>query len=377
MKNILIVGGTFDREGGRASSIVNKISEGVSKYSNIYDNDHNTTLYNGGNIEDLPRILESVKEQSIVFWMPNVSNDEIKIRDVKSINHKVILVNSKRNDNSKYTFAELIQRSLAAKANLTIEFSKGEDGIFNMLLFDPLGNSFYEGSDIDKLCENLVKRMFKLTEFTRKPTIPTDNTDTIEVPDEEEFFTFARNCSTIFHNLIKPAKDTERFLGNMSFRCQNGFPSFRGDNGLIFVSKRNVNKEEIQKDSFVPCYLDENENVRYYGENKPSVDTPVQLRLYEKFPEINYMIHAHCYINMPEQPQIFTDNPVPCGAIEEVEEICRVMSKVNPERELFAINLIGHGCIIMAKSIGPLMNLMDYKNSCFVQRNMPEKIKDI
>jgi hypothetical protein len=377
MKNILIVGGTFDREGGRASSIVNKISEGVSKYSNIYDNNHNITLYNGGNVEELPGILESVKEQNIVFWMPNVSNNEIKIRDVKSINHKVILINSKRNDNSKYTFAELIQRSLAAKANLTIEFSKGEDGIFNILLFDPLGNSFYEGSDIDKLCENLVKRMFKLTEFTRKPTIPADNTDNIEIPNEEEFFAFARNCSTIFHNLIRPAKDTERFLGNMSFRCQNGFPSFRGDNGLIFVSKRNVNKEEIQKDSFVPCYLDENENVRYYGENKPSVDTPVQLRLYEKFPEINYMIHAHCYVNTPEQPQIFTDNPVPCGAIEEVEEICKAMDKINPDRELFAINLIGHGCSIMAKSIGALMNLLEYKDSCFIQRSTPEKIKDI
>lgn len=42
---------------------------------------------------------------------------------------------------------------------------------------------------------------------------------------------------------------------------------------------------------FVPTYLSEYK-VYYCGENKPSVDTPIQLRLYEKLPNINYMIDS-------------------------------------------------------------------------------------
>lgn len=373
--NVLIVGGTFDNQGGKPSGLIDKIVSAVKTREDLI-----LETYNGGFVNDIKNnIIDRCKCAHITLWMPNVSNTEEKIRNVKEVNPKTILISSKRNDNNKYDFSELITRALEMKSNLTVEFSKINDKEFNMMVFDPLGNEFYNGTNIEEMATALFNRAVKLTNFTRKPTVKVEG-DVPEVPNEEEFFTFARSCSTIFHNLINPSKDTTRFLGNMSFRCQNGFPSFRGENGIIFVSRRNVDKSQISKEFFVPTYLDKNDEVKYYGEHKPSVDTPVQLRLYKKFSNMNYMIHAHCYFKAPKEFHTyspFTYNPVPCGAIEEVEEIINACNYSEEDKSPFvAINLIGHGCILMAEDVSYFTKLLDYKDNCFYKRLVPENYID-
>ena len=380
MNKVLIVGGTFDKEGGRPSKLIYKIYEELKKEPFF-----EITYANGGLVSDLHNgILPDVVNYEVVLWFANVSNDEDKLRDVKALNPKALLITSKRNDDNKYTFAELISRALAIKANLTIEFSKQEDK-FNMMLFDPLGNVFYDGFDVEAMCEYLIQRMGQLQQFTRVPTIQETELPAPEVPEETEFFEFAHDCADIFHNLIRPAKGTERFLGNMSFRCQNGFPSFRGENGIVYVSRRNVDKSDINAASFVPTYLTENLTTKYFGENKPSVDTPVQLRLYKLFPWANYMLHAHCYVDttdIPDTMMLRTNEPIPCGALEELSEIRIVLpardgsfvefSKIAPR--LLAINLKGHGCILIAKDVEIFKELQKHKDNCFVQRPVPETV---
>lgn len=384
MTKVLIVGGTFDNEGGKTSGLIDSLCKEVSKeFLDI-------AYFNGGHVSELHNyILPSVIDYNVVMWFANVPNEEEKIRDVKAINHKAILITSKRNDDGKYTFAELISRALAIKANLTIEFSKDPDGLFNMMLFDPLGNVFYDGFAVTELCDKLVNRVKQLLAFTRAPTIQETELPAPEVPEETDFFEFAHDCAAIFHNLIRPVKGTERFLGNMSFRCQNGFPSFRGENGLVYISKRNVDKSDINAESFVPTYLDEEMTVKYFGENKPSVDTPVQLRLYKLFPWANYMLHAHCYVDttgIQNTQMLSTTSPVPCGALEEVTEIYNIIPRTINDMpgtvqlfnknapELLAINLKGHGCILIAKDVEILRELQKCKNNCFVQRPIPEAV---
>ena len=377
---MLIVGGTFDHNGGRPSGLVRSIDKSIREKTTF-----DVTTVNGGWVEDLhEEILPSVFGFDIVLWFANVSNDEVKLRDVKAINPKCILITSKRNDDRKYTFAELISRALAIKANLTIEFSKDPDGLFNMMLFDPLGNVFYDGFMVDELCTKLLDRTKQLLMFTRVPSVQDTTQEVPVVPEETEFFSFAHSCADIFHNLIRPAKGTERFLGNMSFRCQNGFPSFRGENGIIYVSRRNVDKSDIGATSFVPTYLDDTNTVRYFGDSKPSVDTPIQLRLYKYFSWANYMIHAHCYVDIQDISDVMgfsTTQPIPCGALEEVDEILERYvfwddlwkSYHNGETpRLLAINLVGHGCILIAKDVEILKELQKYKDNCFVARSMPE-----
>lgn len=344
---VLVVGGSFDENGGKPSGLVKKFAESL----------HADTVYNGGYYHDLPQILQSVVNYGIVLWWANVPNDYDKIRDVKKVNPKVMLITSKRNDNEKYSFAELISRSLEQKANLTIEFSKN-DSLYNMRLFDPLGVVWYEGQDIEDCVKVMKDRLQILICITRQPSICVG--EKIQAP-ESDFYEYVRECADVFHNLINPAKGTTRFLGNSSFRCQSGFPSFRSSNG-IFVSRRNVDKRYIDRDAFVLTYLDEKDQVSYFGEAKPSVDTPVQLRLYRLFPNINYMIHAHCYV----KDGIFTKTPIPCGGVEEVNEILQVVPDTNGTR--YAINLIGHGCIIMGQTVE------DLKSFTFVKRSVPEKL---
>ena len=382
MKKVLIVGGTFDKDEGRQSKIILLINKEFVKYK-----DFSVVCHNGGNVEFLHNdILPSVAHYDVVLWFANVSNDEDKLRDVKAINPKCILVTSKRNDDNKYTFAELISRSLAIKANLTVEFSKDPNGMFNMLLFDPLGNVFYDGFEVNLMCDYMITRISQLLRFTRVPTVLETERSLPIVPEETEFFNFAHSCADIFHNLIRPAKGTERFLGNMSFRCQNGFPSFRGKDGIIYVSRRNVNKADIQANSFVPTFLTEDNTTKYFGDYKPSVDTPVQLRLYKLFPWANYMIHAHCYVELEQLQeelgavQLHTLKPVPCGAIEEVDEIIKALpvdlddfNETPPS--LLAINLAGHGCLLIAQNITALTALYNYKDNCFVSRPIPEYVR--
>jgi ribulose-5-phosphate 4-epimerase/fuculose-1-phosphate aldolase len=382
MNKVLIVGGTFDNEGGRPSKLINSMYNEIASV-----NGYEVILYNGGLVTDLHNyILPSVVDYQIVMWFANVSNDEDKLRDVKVINPKCILITSKRNDDSKYTFAELISRALAIKANLTIEFSKHDDK-FNMMLFDPLGNVFYDGFTVSQLCYQMMRRISQLLHFTRVPTIQEVKLPMPEVPEETTFFDFAHDCAEIFHNLIRPAKGTERFLGNMSFRCQNGFPSFRGENGIIYVSRRNVDKSDINAGSFVPTFLTEDNTTKYFGDNKPSVDTSVQLRLYRLFPWANYMLHAHCYVDttgIPNTMMLSTNTPVPCGALEEVAEIYNIIPRTINDLDgtvqlfnknaprLLAINLKGHGCILIAKDVAIFKELQKHKDNCFIQRPMPE-----
>jgi len=358
--NFLIVGGNFDDNGGRPSSLINKIALAIPK-------EHKVTVYNGGYYPNIENLLESTKNYDAVFWCPNIPNDKPKLRDVKSVNPKVMLITSKRNNDNQYTFQELINRALQTKSNLCVEFSKVGDQ-YKMMLFDPLGNAWYDGFDIKELAEAMASRTEYLKTITRKGCTAIDIPVTI--PNNVEFFNVVKDYAEIFHHLIHPEEGVTRFLGNSSFReenrtrCERGFPSFRSDNGVIYVSRRNVDKRYIDKDNFVPTKLNYDGSVFYSGPNKPSVDTPIQLQLYARLPEINYMIHAHVYIDGAP----FTEQMVPCGGLEEVEEVMTAIKNnyPSPHEDFYAINLIGHGCVVMSNKAEQL------KNIPFVGRRLPE-----
>ena len=93
------------------------------------------------------------------------------------------------------------------------------------------------------------------------------------------------------------------------------------------------------------------------------MDTPIQARLYRELPNINYMIHAHVYFKQAP----FTRSMVPCGGLEEVDEIMFVIGD-DKEEDFYAINLIGHGCIIMANRVEQLRNIS------YISRVMPERL---
>ena len=368
---ILFVGGTWDLNKGKESKIVSEFTKYLP----------NPTVYNGGNYHDLNKILNSCIDYDTVIWWANVSNKLPKIRNVKDINYKTILISSKRNIDNKYSFQDLLQRSFALKSNLTIEFSKTNTK-YNMKLFDPLGNIWYEGLDIEECSQALLDRLTFIKSITRESTVSSEenigalawffnmfkeemykSNNNPEIPIKEEFLNIVKEYAYKFTETTFQTKDVKRFLGNASFRCPKGFPSFR-EGKYIFVSKRNVNKEFIGINEFVPVYL-ENGKIYYCGDNKPSVDTPIQIRMYNLLPNINYMIHSHCYIK--DAP--YTKKALPCGAIEEVDEIKELLKDYydnDYNKDFYLINLIGHGSIMMSN------NPEQLKNISIVGRQLPE-----
>lgn len=370
---ILFVGGSWDLNGGKKSKIVDEFAKHLP----------NTTVYNGGDYNDLNRILESCTNYDTVIWWANVPNELPKIRNVKDINYKAMLVSSKRNVDNKYSFQDLLQRAFALKSNLTVEFSKN-DNKYNMRLFDPLGNVWYEGLDIEECSKALLDRLAFIKSITRESTVSSEENigalawffnmfkqemyksdNNPEIPAKKEFLNIVRNYAYKFAIATFQTKDVKRFLGNASFRCPKGFPSFR-EGKYVFVSKRNVDKEFIGINEFVPVYLEDGK-IYYCGDNKPSVDTPIQIRLYNLLPNINYMIHSHCYIK--DAP--FTKNAIPCGAIEEVDEIKELLKNYYDNdfnKDLYLINLIGHGSIMMSN------NPEQLKDINIVGRTIPENM---
>lgn len=385
---ILITAGTWDNNDGRPSGLMCKFVDSLNR------NEHETIcFYNGGNYSDLQKILNDTPSFDIVFWFANVDNSMPKIRDVKAVAPHVMLINSKRNDNNKYSFQELIQRSLAAKANLTFEFRKQvSKALFDIRVFDPLGCEWYNGTDINCAVTAAMNRLKYLKSITRQSTTPSSedkdlvlkwyfdsfrqdmkkSDKQIAVPDETEFINLVKRYAKRFHEIMNPACDVKRFLGNCSMkpmppqvgRCSKGMPSFKhGD--YIFVSQRNVDKEYLDLNHFVPVCMND-DKIYYCGENKPSVDTPIQLRLYQALPNIRYMIHSHCYIENAG----FTSKSIPCGAIEEVDEVLSLIDSVYRDRnkDIYLINLFGHGSITMADSVEKLQTLN------YIGRPMPEKM---
>ena len=393
MKILIVAGNWSDNEELiKKSGIAEKTFNTLAALPDMYSKEGDAIkLCNGGRYSDLADIIETAPDFDIIFWWANVDNSLPKVRNVKEIAPYSMLVNSKHNDDDKYTFQELTQRTLAAKANLTFEFKKNkETGRFDILVFDPLGCGWYKGNDITEAVTKAAERLKYLISITRQSTTKSDESNGLvlswyfdrfkenmnesneqkTIPDETEFVDLVRSYAEIFQTIMKPAKDVKRFLGNASFkpmppqvgRCGKGMPSFRKD-GYIFVSQRNVDKQFIDINHFVPTYLGD-DKVYYCGENKPSVDTPIQLRLYEAMPEINYMIHSHCYVK--DAP--FTEKCIPCGALEEVPEMLETIKKHTDIKTVktFRLNLKGHGSIIFGNTINDLRGV-DYYG-----RTLPE-----
>lgn len=341
----LIVGGTFDANGGKPSGFITKLAQNIERFAGP------VAVVNGGNWHAfltsgfMERTLSSQK--TILFWAPNVSNEEEKLLpEIKRAYPETFLVTTKRNyaDGDAYTRQDLVKRALASKSNLLVEFTSGDDRFLSTVI-DPLGNVFVEKTPhVERLALTLVKRMSELVKFTRVSSRMVG--DAIPAPAEEEaFYEVVRHKADQFHEVIHGV-NVERFLGNASFRCTFGFPSMRRE-GKIFVTRRNIDKRFLNAEGFValePEFSHDRE-VQYYGQLKPSVDTPVQLMLYRYFRNVTYMVHSHTYVLGAEGT---TASMVPCGALEEFLEI---VDLVGPNLGNFSINLRGHGSIIFASDL--------------------------
>lgn len=343
MKNMLIVGGSFNSEGGKKSSLIDKLfKDKVSK---------NDLFINGGNISEIEKILKLVPNYKIIIWFPNIPNEYPKMRNIKELNPHCVFVMSKRND-GKYKVRDIIVKGLENNANLVVEFSKEDDNFF-MQDIDVLGYSWSKKTDnIDKFKEILFDRISFLSKTIRVKT-NNDNTENVNYNlIDDEFINLNKEYAKVFDELMIEVAQTTRFLGNCSLKIKD----------KIFMSQRDIDKNLLSKKAFVEVYKKDN-NIYYKGKNKPSKDTAIQLNLYELYPQINYIIHSHSYI----EDGYFTKMQCPCGDLKEVDEIKNVVNNNKLQNDnIIKINLIGHGSILMVNNIKDLYNIK------YIKRHYPE-----
>lgn len=341
----LFVGGTFDESEGRYSEIGNIIFKSAKL--------GNADYCNGGLFSKLERIAERINEYNLVFWLAKTDSNISSTLKQKS--NSFILVSSIRNIEKRHSLGDLLQHSLRIKSNLLIEFT-AESGVYYSRILDPLGNVFLDYSDDMKLVGKVMaKRAEELAVFSRIGSEKIG--DSLEVKADEEFFMLIRSYAETFHSLVHLNDSPCRFMGNASFRCESGFPSYK-DGNLIYVSKRNNDKRMLNSESFVPVKLEL--PVKYFGNEKPSVDTPIQVMLYQHYENVKYMLHSHVYIRNAG----FVEKIIPCGALEEAVEIVTLFPDKN--KKDFAVNLKGHGSLFLASDLRSLKQI-DY-----ISRPMPE-----
>ena len=145
-----------------------------------------------------------------------------------------------------------------------------------------------------------------------------------------------------------------RYFGNVSTRCGKMFPSYRLEHDIVLMSGRNVSKSRISEEDFVYTKLVDGK-VLYHGEKKPSVDTPIQLNMYEYYKNINFIIHGHAYIDDIG----FTEHYYPCG---DLRELFVVKEKVGSNSKSLVLNLKNHGFVIGADTIEHLKEIISTCN---------------
>lgn len=322
----LIVGGNFDSLDKKESGVINKI------YNEFSGPGQEITIINGGLLSDLPK---SVRGYDLVLWMPNIKNEIEKQYPEKDQGSVLICSKVMR---PEYTRADSLARIFKLHGNAVIEISKRE-GYFEFILCDALGNEWGK-----KSCEikGLVSEILKFYIFT-KSAVRVNTKKIDEIPNQD------LDCLIKLNKRLQ-AHITKswgaRFFGNLSTRCSKLFPSMRGE--VMLVSPRNIDKESIEPKDMVQYTSDDS----YIGDRKPSVDSPIQIRLYQYFPNINFMIHGHAIIEKAPT----TENYRLCGDVREVNEIVNAVG--DKDTVGFILNLKNHGFLIAADYIETLENIV-------------------
>jgi hypothetical protein len=344
----MIVGGDF-KTLSKVSSVVTKIAYFLAGEENSENRQTNLKLFNGGKPEDLENI--SVAGNDLIIWMPNIDNEVAKHYPKKDVGSVLICSKVLRDNRDEL---DAITRIFKMNGNAVIAIIPGEK--FTFKLIDALGNVWYNGKSIMEL----VDAIWRIYAWTKA---------SIRTRTEKGEFNNYRIDSV---NLVKLAELNKivadkfevscgRFFGNSSTRCAKLYPS--GHNAdYLFVSARNIDKKRISNEDFVPVKYHEGKII-YRGDRKPSVDTPIQASLYNKFPNIKYMIHGHSYI----KGYPYTDNYFPCGDVREAHEVTNFITG-----DYGCVNLKNHGFLLYANSIENLEKLVNEIE--FIERKLGDEL---
>lgn len=316
----LIVGGNI--ASNKKSSIILKMSK---EFKDV-------ECYNG----ILPK---TIKGKQLVIWAPDIENTKDKNYPKKEKGNILICSKVMRDG---YTHVDSVSRIFKMQGNGVIEIYKKGD-LFLFSLRDALNNCWCDKTtSIHELCV-AIKSLYEWTKKSIRKSL--NHKKTLNLIDSDIDISLFYKFIQINKDLTKKVANHcgNRFFGNYSTRCTKLFPSMKSGKNLFIFSPRNVDKKYITVDDRVVCDYE-----NYYGNIKPSVDTPIQLEIYKMFSNINYIIHGHAFI----EDAVETENYFPCGDLREFYCIEKLLPSNN------FINLKNHGFLIAADNLNELKKLI-------------------
>lgn len=331
-----IVGGDFGSK-PKKSKIMSILAENFEAY----------TLINGGEYEDLPKNTST----DLTIWAPNIDNNFPKQYPFKN-NTKDVLIITKRVRTEEDTNLKAVSRIFEAHANAVIVIYEAKNG-FRFKLIDSLNTVWCDVEMLNVLANTIVNFYNFCKSSVRVKSVSLQvETDTDTKPENlQEFIEINKTLAE--HIQVSCG---QRFFGNLSTRCSNLFPTMRGSkifSGGMWVSPRNSNKENISVEDMIYCHFnDKLIIVEFAGKQKPSVDSPIQLKIYEACPQVNFMIHGHAFVIGAEE----TNKYYLCGDLREVPEAIKLID----DNSFGAINLKNHGFLLYADTLKNLKNIIKY-----------------
>jgi hypothetical protein len=347
-KRPLVVCGTFNQSGGKAS----KIGATLAK-------DLHAHILNGGIPEGL-RKEGLLKGYDLVVWMADVPNDVSKYYPKKDKGSVLVVSKVMREG---YTRVDSSKRIFEMKGNAVIEIEKDPEGRLRFVLVDALSNVWKKSSDIADIAGGIIDLADWTDGSVRVGSLRVGEcliTEAVRGVVE-----VARDVA----DKVEAGTDA-RYFGNLSTRCMSMFPSARGIKGS-FVSPRDIDKRRIEPEDMVFVHMSRSgthfAKVVYRTDRKPSVDTAVQLEIYMRT-DVNFLIHGHAYI----EGAPFTEHYFPCGDLREVHEVVPLICQQDFNG---VINLKNHGFLLFSETIESLREIV--AKSIFKDRLLSDSDEEI
>lgn len=116
---LVMVGGTWDSEGGRPSGYFHKLSGAINNIVRVPGQVHN-----GGDWEVLRDTLRDIATMTHVLWFVDIPNSFPKLLPgIIDSNPSLVLVQSKNNRKDLYTREQLVGRMADSGAQFLVEFT--------------------------------------------------------------------------------------------------------------------------------------------------------------------------------------------------------------------------------------------------------------
>jgi hypothetical protein len=332
----IIVGGNLTT--GKPSGIMCKLA------SWFFNSKDSVSLYNGSR-------PESLVGANLIIWAPDIDNEEPKDYPVKDKGAVLICSKVIREDRTE---ADAVARIFAMHGNAVIAVYRDNPLEVEFQLIDALGNKHGERTSNLLSLAGIIVEFRDWTVGQKRETYRQLDGSTLE-PDMKLPAKLIE-LNTILADKVE-SQMGDRYFGNFSTRCMRLFPSLRGEN-LFMFSPRNTDKRRLTPSDFVVV-----SPPHYYGDRKYSVDTPCQVKIYQEFSDINFMIHGHAYIDGRAVDVQTTEHYYPCGDLREVPEILAIFAT-----GARIVNLRNHGFILASESIEQMEQMVTWLP--FVQKDI-------